>query len=336
MKKSVVILVFLLVGTVAFSQIKPNYDQYILNHYLLNPAVTGIENYTDVKSTLRNQWTGIQGAPVTYGITAHTPIGKADTRITPTSFHLIGYDPVSEYNVENNSILEPYHGVGLSFINDKAGYISRWTLSASYAYHSPITSNTILSGGINLGLSRIDLDRGKIDLGDPNQFDPAIGYNFDELTKFKFETGVGLWLHNTKYYVGISTLNIVLGTNKFSYNDKYGSPFTPNFFITAGYKYNVRNDLSVTPSILCQYSEPGLIDTHLSCKAQYLDLLWVGASYKLSNQMNAYSGMVGVNVSKTIQLGYSFQKPMDSRLASYTSNTHELTLGFILGNVSKY
>ena len=32
-----------------FTQAKPYYTQYILNNYILNPGVTGIENYTDVK-----------------------------------------------------------------------------------------------------------------------------------------------------------------------------------------------------------------------------------------------------------------------------------------------
>ncbi len=336
MKKLICFLFIVLLSKTSFSQLKPSYDQYILNNYLLNPAVTGIENYTDVKSSFRNQWVGIQGAPVTYSFSIHTPIGKADTRITPTSFHLVGYDPINDYNVENNTIIEPYHGVGLSFINDKAGYINRWTLSASYAYHTPITSNTILSGGINLGLSRIDLDRGKINLGDPNQYDPSIGYNFDELTKFKFESGVGLWLHNTKYYIGLSALNIVLGANKFTNFNSYGNPFTPNFFFTTGYRHYFKNDLSITPSLMFQYQKDGLTDTHLSCKLQYLDKIWIGGSYKISNLINAYSGLVGLNISKAFQISYSYEIAAESRLSSYTNNTHEILLGFILGNYSKY
>ena len=31
------------------AQQKPHYTQYILNQYILNPALTGIENYTDIK-----------------------------------------------------------------------------------------------------------------------------------------------------------------------------------------------------------------------------------------------------------------------------------------------
>ena len=33
----------------AAAQQKPHYTQYILNQYVLNPAITGIENYTDIK-----------------------------------------------------------------------------------------------------------------------------------------------------------------------------------------------------------------------------------------------------------------------------------------------
>ncbi|RYZ27739.1 MAG: type IX secretion system membrane protein PorP/SprF, partial [Sphingobacteriales bacterium] len=33
----------------AGAQQKPHYTQYIMNQYILNPAITGIENYTDIE-----------------------------------------------------------------------------------------------------------------------------------------------------------------------------------------------------------------------------------------------------------------------------------------------
>ena len=66
MKKFVFIAAILCFSAVtAFGQAKPYYTQYILNNYILNPGITGIENYTDVKLSYRNQWAGISGAPVT-------------------------------------------------------------------------------------------------------------------------------------------------------------------------------------------------------------------------------------------------------------------------------
>src|SRR5581483_7837677 len=76
--KRVLLVVFISVLTIHFAiaQQKPQYTQYVLNNMLINPAVTGIENYIDVKTGYRSQWTGLQGAPVTSYITASFPFGN--------------------------------------------------------------------------------------------------------------------------------------------------------------------------------------------------------------------------------------------------------------------
>ena len=65
MKKLLLSTTMLFISCVVFSQQKPHYTQYILNQYIINPALTGIENYVDVKASHRLQWVGIQDAPVT-------------------------------------------------------------------------------------------------------------------------------------------------------------------------------------------------------------------------------------------------------------------------------
>ena len=86
--KRIFIIVLMLMMMNANAQQKPYYTQYILNNYILNPALSGIENYTDVKLSYRNQWTNINGAPVTVYFSAHAPIGKKDYRTTATSFEV--------------------------------------------------------------------------------------------------------------------------------------------------------------------------------------------------------------------------------------------------------
>ena len=44
------VLLFAVLTTVVYAQQRPQYTQYVFNNYLLNPAVTGIENYTDIKA----------------------------------------------------------------------------------------------------------------------------------------------------------------------------------------------------------------------------------------------------------------------------------------------
>ncbi|HAK11946.1 MAG TPA: hypothetical protein DCO78_08210, partial [Chitinophagaceae bacterium] len=73
------------------AQQRPYYSQYILNNYIINPALAGIENYTDIKLSHRRQWTGIADAPVTTYLTVHAPLKKDDYgRETVNTFYPYG------------------------------------------------------------------------------------------------------------------------------------------------------------------------------------------------------------------------------------------------------
>src|SRR5579862_241209 len=75
MKRTLLVFISLLTLQFAIAQQKPQYTQYVFNNLLINPAVTGMENYFDIKTGYRSQWTGLQGAPVTSYITGSVPFG---------------------------------------------------------------------------------------------------------------------------------------------------------------------------------------------------------------------------------------------------------------------
>ena len=66
--------------TAVSAQQRPYYTQYIMNNYIINPAVAGIENYWDVKASHRMQWVGLQDAPVTTYLTMHGPLKQEPLR----------------------------------------------------------------------------------------------------------------------------------------------------------------------------------------------------------------------------------------------------------------
>ena len=332
MKKSFLFVVVAgIMSLQVFSQAKPSYTQYILNNYILNPAVAGIENYTDIKLSYRNQWTGINGAPVTSYVSIHGPIGKSDLRTSATSMPVKGINPRGKDYWKDYTAPEPHHGVGMVVLNDRAGYIDRWSIYASYAYHLPVSNKTTLSGGFNLGVSSVNLDRSKIDFANLDPNDPAVGYTSGELKKLKPEIGAGLWLYSDKYFAGMSVLNIIPGKASFVKNDKYGSSYSPNYFLTAGYRFLLNDDWNFIPSFMFQYWQPQLSGLHVNAKLLYTDLLWVGASYRYSDLVGGYSAMIGLNVAN-INVGYSYEVATTSRLRTYTGNTHEIMIGFFLGN----
>jgi type IX secretion system PorP/SprF family membrane protein len=329
-----IILIVGLISSVVFAnaQAKSSYTQYILNNYILNPALAGIENYTDIKISSRNQWTGINGAPVTTYVSVQKPIGKSDYNTSATSNAVPGENPRGKEYWRDYTAPDAHHGIGLVAMSDRAGYINRWNISASYAYHKPLGIKTTLAAGFNLGVSGINLDRTKATFADDGVTDLALGLSISDTRKIKAEVGAGLWLYSARYFVGISVLNIIPGKAKFTSADKFGTYFTPNYFATAGYRFSVGEDFTFIPSVMVQYWEPQLLGGHANAKLQYLDKAWVGGSYRYADFLSGYSAMAGYNFSNTFNIGYSYEVATNSRLRTYTGNTHEFILGFTIGN----
>src|ERR1700712_2519845 len=92
-------------------QQQPQYTQYLINNYILNPALTGIENYTDVKISHRHQWVGLQDAPVTTYLTLHSPLGKKDDRTSATSFDIPGENPRGRNFWQDYEAAKPHSGI---------------------------------------------------------------------------------------------------------------------------------------------------------------------------------------------------------------------------------
>ena len=315
----------------ANAQAKSSYNQYVLNNYILNPAFAGIENYTDIKVSTRNQWTGINGAPVTTYVSLHKPIGKTDYNTSPTSNTVPGQNPRGTQYWKDYTAPDPHHGMGFVAMVDRAGYINRWGISGTYAYHKPIGVKTTIAAGFSGGISGINIDRTKATFSDGVN-DLALGLLPADTRRVKAEVGAGLMIYSARYYAGISVLNIVPGKAKFTTADKYGTYFTPNYFFTTGYRFSVGEDFTLIPSVMIQYWQPQLYGAHLNAKLLYMDKAWVGGSYRYSDFLRGYSAMAGFNISNTFNLGYSYEVATNSRLRTYTGNTHEVIVGFTIGN----
>jgi type IX secretion system PorP/SprF family membrane protein len=105
MKNYLLILnVFLLSTFVSWGQQTSLNSQYLFNDFAINPAVAGTKNYTPLSLSYRRQWIGIDEAPISQNLMAHTYIrDKA--------------------------------GGGIHFFNDASGPSKRTGISSTFAYH---------------------------------------------------------------------------------------------------------------------------------------------------------------------------------------------------------
>ena len=327
MRQLICLAMIVLMGVSVSAQQKPHYTQYILNQYIINPALTGIENYTDIKVSHRHQWAGINGAPVTTYLTAHTSLGKKDYRTTATSFEVPGENPRGQRYWEDYTAAEPHHGIGLQIINDKTGPLGQFSAYATYAYHLGLSPRTSLAAGFGAGFSRVSLQTDKLQFAVP--VDPAV-YTSGSINQFKPDFTAGLYLYSADYFVGVSAQQII--PQKIDFRDntvkENGGRLVPHVFATTGYRFLLDEDFNVIPSVMVKYISPMPLQVDINAKLQYRDFLWLGASYRVKY---GFAGMVGMNISNTVQVGYSYDYSTTA-LNNYSHGTHEFLIGFTIGN----
>jgi len=332
-KKFVINSLCMLIAGCACAQQQPYYTQYILNNFILNPALAGIENYWDCKASYRNQWVGLEGAPTTLYFTVHVPLGKSDyDKQTPTTVPDLDAKTLGAKQFSMEYTAPPaHHGVGFSIINDKTGPLSRIAAYASYAYHVPVGPKTTLSFGLSAGVQEVTVDINAVNFGETNPVDPAVlqsGY----LNKLEPDLNAGLWLSNTNFFLGLSAQQIIPvpinsnnGTTASDSVTLLKGKLVPHSFLTAGYKILFSDDISLLPSVMIRYVQPLPIDFDVNAKVQYQDLIWVGFSYRYKQ---GFAAMVGVNISSTFNLGYSYDYST-TKLNTVSRGTHEIVLGFL-------
>jgi len=316
-------------AVVSHAQQRPYYTQYIMNNYIINPAVAGIENYWDVKASHRMQWVGLKDAPVTTYLTVHGPLKKSNyERESATTFRARGENPRGQAYWRDYTAADPHAGVGLTIINDNTGPLNRFAAYGTYAYHIGLSPRTNISAGISAGFTNLSLDASKLDFG-TTTVDPAVAGS-GVINRIKPDVSAGIWLYSKDYFVGLSAQQIVPQNVTFSDNSVSltNGKLVPHLFLSAGYRMPISDDVSFLPSMLIRYISPLPIGYDVNAKFQYQDILWLGASYRYND---GFAAMMGVNLNHSINIGYSYDV-QTSRLNTVSRGTHEILIGFLLGN----
>jgi len=326
--KKYFLLVLCCFSIVAFAQQRPQYTQYVLNNFLLNPALSGIENYTDVKLGYRQQWKGLPDAPQTSFVTANFALGDAYLWQNPLSFEEAGNDPRNQNYQQNYTASPAHHGVGFSAVIDKAAQLRTAAFNVSYAYHLPLNGTLNLSAGLAVGVTKIGIDVNALLLENPN--DPALKNASESV--YKPDLTVGLWLYGARFFSGLSIQQLLPQKLAFTDDANYNlGKQVPHLFLTSGYKIGVAEDFSFIPSVMVKLVNHVPISVDVNAKLNFKDKLWLGAGYRANDSINM---MAGININHQFNLTYSYDFTT-SQLNQVSSGSHEIVLGILLNNVYK-
>ncbi|MBC3540600.1 type IX secretion system membrane protein PorP/SprF [Rufibacter sediminis] len=324
---SVSLIVLCLVAFRAAGQQMPQFSQYMTNGLVINPAVAGIENYMDIRTSFRKQWVGIEGSPTTLYTSVHASIGKSDRNATGRGkFRVKGNG--SGHKIDRNNRfrrVNPHHGVGAMVQVDQAGLLRTSSVNLVYSFHLPLTSTLNLASGISAGAVRNSFNTSRARAVTPSD----VALLGDQVSMTKADLSVGTWLYTRYAFLGISGAHLINSGSDFQTPLDYSiaGRLVPHYFITAGYRFQVE-DLMITPSVLYKKASPspGAID--LNVKAMYNERVWIGASYR---NRDAMAFLFGLNVSPLLDFGYSYDLTT-SHQNETSAGSHEIMVGLKVNN----
>lgn len=288
----------LLIYSASWAQQDAQYTQYMYNTTTINPAYAGSRGVMSIFGLHRNQWVGLDGAPLTNVVSFNTPI--------------------------NNSNV----GLGISVVNDQIGPMTENDIAADFSYTINTSANYKLSFGLKATAGLLNVDYTKLNIYDP--LDPNFQNNIDN--KFSPNIGAGVYLHSDKFYVGLSVPKI-LENNSFDKSTySYVAKERMNYYLMAGYVFDLDYNLKFKPSLLTKMVEGAPLQMDISANFLFDDKFTAGVAYRWSA---AVSAMVGFQVSDGLLIGYAYDAET-TKLANYNSGSHEIFLRFeLFKNYSK-
>jgi type IX secretion system PorP/SprF family membrane protein len=213
-----IILFLFLASICGFAQQTPQFSQFMMNRFLYNPAFAGFEDYWDVQTGFRTQWTGINTANRTFYTTANFAFDKSDrtsTGITPYMSKTIRRNYSPTYIRKKTRKVNFHQGVGMQLLSDQIGPITSMSLSGTYAYHLSLGGERKLATGGSIGYYQRVLDMTNLNVRDAG--DPFVTYsNSSGLPAGKISGGqslinVGALYYTRKFYIGLSANQPVFG-----------------------------------------------------------------------------------------------------------------------------
>lgn len=285
MKKHYIIVFLLFAGVSTYAQQLPQFTQYMYNTISINPAYAGNRDAISVVGLHRSQWSGLEGAPQTQTLSIHSPL-------------------------RNEQV-----GVGLSIINDKAGYENYTYVYGDFSYTINVNTNTTLSFGLKAGMSYYNLDEELLQEVPNDNF-----FNGDTFNRWTPNFGAGLFLSSQDWYLGLSAPKVINNDN--NEQSEFVALEQVHYYLTGGYVFDLNEKLKLRPTSLLKYTNGAPLSVDISSTFIYDEKFYLGANYRIDDAIGAF---VDFQIVDALRVGYAYEYSV-SDLQPYTSGSHEILL----------
>ena len=287
------------------AQQTPQYSMYALNPFAVNPAYAGLENTLVATGVYRQQWSNLQGAPVTQHLNTHLPL----------------------YFLSS--------GVGLKLENDAIGAHRTTQAAVSYNYQLELGRSSVVSIGLSAGFMQYSLDGAKLRAPDGIYEAPNFNHNDQFLPEGKVQAGTpffeaGIFFQTRKLQAGLSMQPAFAPVLAISGADALKIEPVRHYYFFSAYNIEAGDHLTIKPSVLAK-TDLTVTQVEISSILQWNENIFAGASLRGFGRMakDAAVVMAGFKLNEKTTLGYSFDIPL-SALKAANRGSHELLLRYSL------
>jgi type IX secretion system PorP/SprF family membrane protein len=279
------------------AQQETQHSMYFFNPLLLNPAYAGSQEAIQVTGTVRDQWTGLKGAPKTQVLSVHSPL-----------------------KIENI-------GVGLTVLNDVIGVTKNTGAYADVAYSIKVNKkNNRLSFGLKLGMDFLRQDLSTLRINDNTDELYLDGFNYK---KNLFNVGGGIYYYGKRYYLGLSSPRLV--KNKINLAADQKALQENHYYFFGGVVVKINPAINMRPSFIVKYVNNAPLSIEGNLSFLFYDKIWLGAMYR----HQAATGLnIMYNVNQNFRIGYAYDYQLTS-LQKFSQGSHELMLSYDLRSKAK-
>ncbi len=242
----------------------------MFNNLVVNPAYAGAEEALSITVLNRNQWTGVEGAPSTQSLGAHTLLRKEKV------------------------------GVGITLIYDRIGVHKNLRALSNYAYHIRLKKDAVFSFGLQVGVQQIKADYTSL-AGITN--DPKL---LNSVSQAFVDFGSGIYYRSKRLQLGISGSRLL--SNSVYLNDTLSSVLkSTNLFGYGRYQFRLNEKLQLEPGVLIKYFPNTPLSYDVNLNLVYARVLTAGLSYRKNESIAL---VLRFQLTYQLQLGYAYDYPI--------------------------
>lgn len=300
MKRTVSFLFLVIITVAAYGQQDPQYTNNMFYKMGVNPGFAGAEDAINGTILNRYQWAGFDG-------------GEPKTLVFTVDAAIDAFGGES--------------GIGINIISDQLGFYDNKWVNLNYSYKL----NTAL-GELGIGIApgiynfSINPDQGWTSPDDVlNNSSGGSGDNLipqGEASQIALDLGFGLYLHNNKYYAGLSVTH--LNQAEIKYDELAVDFLVRHYYLTGGYNIKLSDPLfELRPSFLLK-SDLAAWQMDLNINVFYDERFWGGISYRVQD---AVSLLLGTELFNGLRIGYAFDLTT-SAIGRNSLGSHEIFISY--------